>query len=136
MTPEQIGLAVAGLIILAGAGLLARRFFRRKPTPEEIERRRRLDIYQQGKLGDGEIVDVDPERPLITYSYSVAGVGYTVAQEVAALRAMLPDDLMSMLGRVSIKFKPQNPANSIVLCEEWSGLRLKRPFPLPAEPRA
>jgi hypothetical protein len=131
MTPEQIGLAVAGLVVLAGAGLLARRLLKRRPTPEEIERRRRLDIYQQGKLGDGEIVDVDPERPLITYSYSVAGVGYTVAQEVAALREMLPDDLMSMLGPVSIKFKPHNPANSIVLCEEWSGLRLKRPFPLP-----
>jgi hypothetical protein len=131
MTPEQIGLAVAGLMVLAGAGLLARRLLKRRPTPEEIERRRRLDIYQQGKLGDGEIVDVDPERPLITYSYSVAGVGYTVAQEVAALREMLPDDLMSMLGPVSIKFKPHNPANSIVLCEEWSGLRLKRPFPLP-----
>jgi hypothetical protein len=119
------------LMVLAGAGLLARRLLKRRPTPEEIERRRRLDIYQQGKLGDGEIVDVDPERPLITYSYSVAGVGYTVAQEVAALREMLPDDLMSMLGPVSIKFKPHNPANSIVLCEEWSGLRLKRPFPLP-----
>jgi hypothetical protein len=131
MTPEQIGLAVAGLVVLAGAGLLARRLLKRRPTPEESERRRRLDIYQQGKLGDGEIVDVDPERPLITYSYSVAGVGYTVAQEVAALREMLPDDLMSMLGPVSIKFKPHNPANSIVLCEEWSGLRLKRPFPLP-----
>jgi hypothetical protein len=131
MTPEQIGLAVAGLMALAGAGLLARRLLKRKLTPEEVERLRRLDIYRQGKLGDGEIVDVDPERPLIMYSYSVAGVGYTVAQEVAALRAMLPDDPMSMLGPVSIKFKPHNPANSIVLCEEWSGLRLKRPFPLP-----
>lgn len=124
MTPEQTGLAVAGVLLIAG-GVLARGLFSKKPTPEELERQRRLEIHQEGKLCDAEIVDVDPAVPVITYSYSVAGVGYTVAQEVTALRDRLPDDLMSMIGPASIKFKPQNPANSIVLCEEWSGLRLK-----------
>lgn len=126
MTPEQIGIGIAALVLVAGLALLAQRIFRKKPSPEELERRRRLGIHQEGKLGDAEIIDVDPAVPLITYSYSVAGVGYTVAQELGALREMLPDDLMSMMGPVSIKFKPQNPANSIVLCEEWNGLRLNR----------
>ena len=127
ITPEQIALVVGALAVLVAAGVFARSFFTRKPSPEEVERRRRLQIHKEGKISDAEVVDIDPATPLITYSYSVAGVGYTVAQDVAALKDMLPDDLMAMVGPASIKFTPQNPANSIVLCEEWSGLRPARP---------
>jgi hypothetical protein len=125
VTTEQTGLAIAALVILAAAAVIARGFFRRKPAPEEIERQRRLQIHREGKLGDGEIIDVDPEMPSLIYEYSVAGVGYSVAQDLGTLRHMLPEDLMTMLGPVSIKFNPHNPANSIVLCEEWNGLRQK-----------
>jgi hypothetical protein len=31
---------------------------------------------------------------------------------------------LSDLGPVSVKYDPRNPANSIVVSEEWSGLRL------------
>src|SRR3569623_19979 len=115
MTPERTGLLVAGIVLLVAAIFIARRILAREPSPEELERQRRLQIHSEGKLGDGEIIDVDPEVPTITYSYSVAGVGYTAAQDVASLRSMLPDDLMTMIGPVSIKFIPGNPANSIVL---------------------
>jgi len=123
MTPERTGLLVAGIVLLVAAIFIARRILARKLSPEELERQRRLQIHGEGKLGDGEIIDVDPEVPTITYSYSVAGVGYTAAQDVASLRAMLPEDLMTMIGPVAIKFIPNNPANSIVLCEDWNGLR-------------
>ena len=88
-----------------------------------MERRRRSQIHQQGKLGDAEIIDFDPQTAVITFSYSVAGVVYTAAQEASSLQSMLPEDPMSMVGPISIKFDPHNPANSIVLCEAWSGLR-------------
>jgi hypothetical protein len=134
MTQEQTGLIVAGLAVLILGAILARSLFARKPSSEELERRRRLQIHRDGKLGDAEIIDVDPEIPVITYSYSVAGVVYTAAQEVGGLRDKLPEDLMTMIGPASIKFVPHNPANSIVLCEEWNGLRLGPRIPLRPSP--
>jgi hypothetical protein len=127
MTPERTGLAVGALAVLAGGVLAARSFLVQKPSPEETERRRRLQIHRDGKLGDGEAIDIDPERPTVTFSYSVAGVGYTAAQDITSLRAMLPEDLMTIIGPASIKYDPRNPANSIVLCEDWNGLRLNSP---------
>ena len=106
---------------LGGVAFATHRWFRKKPTPDEIERRRRVLVHQTGKLGDGEIVDVD--GPVLVYSYSVAGVTYMVSQDATALESHLPTDRMSLIGPVLIKFVPRNPANSIVLCEEWNGLR-------------
>ena len=114
-------LALIAAVIVLAAGVLAWRFLRHRPTPEELERLRRLGVSKKGKLGDGEIVDVDGVS--IVYSYSVAGVIYTTTQDATALQEGLPVDRMSILGPVMIKFDPRNPANSIVLCEEWSGLR-------------
>jgi len=116
---EVVGIALA-LVALAG-GYLIWRFMRPRVAPEELERRRRLTINGKGKLGDGEIIDF--EGASIVYSYSVAGVGYTAAQDVMTLEAPLPEDQMSMIGPALVKFDPRNPANSIVLCEDWSGLR-------------
>jgi hypothetical protein len=113
--------AVLVFVILLGGGFVAWHYLRRRPTPEEIERLRRLMINRLGKLGDGQILDV--EGDLIVYSYSVAGVVYTASQDTTNLEQKLPADRMSMVGPVSVKFDPRNPANSIVLCEEWSGLR-------------
>jgi hypothetical protein len=96
---------------------------RRRPSAEEIERRRRLAIQTGGKIGDGEIIDVTGNS--LVYSYSVAGVNYTASQDATELRAMLPPDPMSLLGPISLKFDPRNPANSIVLCEQRSGLRTR-----------
>ena len=113
--------AVLVFVISLGGGFVAWHFLRRRPTPEEIERLRRLTVHREGKLGDGEILDV--EGSSIVYSYSVAGVVYTASQDATTLEEKLPADRMSMVGPVSVKFNPRNPANSIVLCEEWSGLR-------------
>jgi hypothetical protein len=53
----------------------------------------------------------------------VAGVGYTAAQDVRTIEALLPADRMSVIGPARVKYDPRNPANSIVLCEEWSGCK-------------
>ena len=84
-----------------------------------------MAIHREGKIGNGQVIDVltEPETASIVYSYSVAGVLYTASQDVTDLQDKLPADRMSMVGAVSVKFVPRNPANSIVLCEEWTGLR-------------
>ena len=94
---------------------------RKKLTAEEAERLRRELIHHEGKLGDGEIVDVD--GLVLVYSYAVAGVNYTVSQDATTLEALLPADRMSLVGPVLVKFLPRNPANSIVLSETWTGMR-------------
>ena len=118
-------LALAAFVIVLAVGAIAWRFLRRRPTPEELERLRRLGIHRTGKMGDGEVVDVDGAS--IAYSYTVAGVLYTTSQDASSLQENLPADRMSVLGPVLVKFDPRNPANSIVLCEEWTGLRSRQP---------
>ncbi len=119
--PETIWWGALALATLLAGIFTFRRYLRNRPTPEEIERRRRDAINRVGKLGDGEVIDV--EGIAVIYSYQVRGVGYTAAQDVSALEAQLPSDLMAMIGPASVKFDPRNPANSIVICEGWSGLR-------------
>lgn len=109
-----------GLVVVLLIGLAIRRHFRRGPSAAEIEKRRRMALNANGKLGDGEVIDL--EGVAIVYSYAVAGVGYTASQDVATLEALLPENTLSLIGPALVKFDPRNPANSIVLCEEWSGL--------------
>jgi hypothetical protein len=111
---------VLGLVVAAAIVALAARLLRRRPSAEEIEKRRRTELNAKGKLGDGEVVDI--EGVAIVYSYSVGGVGYTASQDVSALEALMPENTMSLIGPALVKFDPRNPANSIVLCEEWCGV--------------
>lgn len=115
-TQGMIGLALLAL----AAAFLTWRFLRHRPSPDEIERRRRAAIQAAGKLRDAEIVDV--EGVAIVYSYSVGGVEYTASQDVSAFESQLPENTMNLIGPAQVKFDPRNPANSIVVCEEWSGL--------------
>lgn len=122
--PEVMGVAAGALVVLGAAiWWVVRKYLRGRPTSDEVERRRREILHREGKMGDGEIVDVETASASIMYSYSVAGVTYTASQDLSALQSRLPSDVMTMVGPVSVKFDPRNPANSIVLCEEWSGLR-------------
>jgi hypothetical protein len=91
-------------------------------TPEKRERRRRLAIHQQGRLAEALITEADDGT--LYYSYSVGGVYYTASQDVSALGHLLPGDRNRLVGVSSLKYSPRNPANSILLCEEWSGLRV------------
>ena len=118
-----IALGVGSFAAACALGLLLWRLLHPQLTPDEVERRRREMIHSAGKIGDGEILDVD--GTVILYSYSVGGVEYTVGQDAAAIEALLPGDRMRMVGPASVRYDPKNPPNSIVLCEEWSGLRLR-----------
>lgn len=117
MTPTNLAAGAIGLILIA---LLAWRLLRRKPSPDEMERRRRIAVNASGKLGDGEVIDV--EGAAVVYSYAVAGVGHTASQDVAPFITQLPENTLELVGPTRIKFDPRNPANSIVICEDWNGL--------------
>jgi hypothetical protein len=119
-----IAAVIVGILVLAAATFAVLRYRRNRQTPEETERRRRLEIHGAGKLGACDILDIDGES--IVYSYLVAGVEYTASQNILALRGLMPEDAMSTIGPARVKFDPRNPANSIVICEEWSGLHRTR----------
>ena len=112
------------VLVSAACALLALGVYflsRLRRNPKDKEKRRRLQVNQQGRLGDATITEV--QENTIFYEYSVRGVLYTASQDVAHLREQTPGDLERLIGPVMLKYSPQNPANSIILCEEWSGLR-------------
>ena len=90
-------------------------------TPEKRERKRRLNVHRQGRLGDAMISEASDET--LYYFYTVRGVHYTASQDVSALREYLPADPHRLIGVSGLKYSSKNPANSILVCEEWSGLR-------------
>jgi len=120
---DLILLIAAALALLALAVYLLIRW-RRKP--QDKEKRRRLLVNQHGRIGDATITDLQGDT--LFYSYSVAGVNYTASQDVASLRDQIPPQAERLIGRAaSLKYAPQNPANSILVCEAWSGLRTSPP---------
>jgi hypothetical protein len=94
---------------------------RSRLTPEKREHRRRLALQASGRIGDAMLTEVHDDT--LYYTYMVRGVQYSASQDVGSLRDRLPADPERMIGMVGVKYAPKNPANSILLCEEWSGLR-------------
>jgi len=117
---EEITIALAIVLVTLLATVGYRRWLRSRVSPEEKERRRRAWLVATGKMGDAVLVEM--RDTLLFYTYAVRGVEYTASQDIAPLTAKLPPGL-SPNGAVSIKYDPRNPANSIVVAEEWSGLR-------------
>lgn len=95
----------------------------------EVERRRRLRINRIGRLAEGRIVDL-VEKPeggngaerLVLYNYSVRGVEYQAAQDIAFWSERVDLRRVAAGQATRVKYDPHNPTNSIVLCEEWSGI--------------
>ena len=102
-----------------------------RKTPEQLEQERRLRISEIGRITDGTVIDVNElsanggshEMQLLVYEYDVAGVSYEASQDVTSLRHRV--DLHSCRSGLmtSIKYDPANPGNSIVIAEDWNGLR-------------
>lgn len=121
MSPWLLPLAAGAAVLLLGA--LALIFYRARSAPSERERRRRSRIGVLGRIGDGMLTDIQGD--LLHYSYSVHGVPYNTAQDISALRALVPADAALLIGPVSLKYLPRDPGNSIIVCETWSGLRIR-----------
>ena len=121
MSPRAEIAALGGLaaILIAIAIFIALRVH---GTPEKRERKRRLSVNRLGRLGDALITEASDAA--IYYSYSIRGVQYTASQDVSSLREQLPIEPERLIGIASLKYDPRNPANSILICEEWKGLRV------------
>jgi hypothetical protein len=117
-TVEVSALALVALLLI-GAGVWL--FFNSRESAAQRERRRRLTLSRTGRMGDATIIDV--RDCVLFYSYEVRGVAYTTSQDASELRNRLPPETSNLIGPTSLKYSSKNPANSIVICEEWSGLR-------------
>jgi hypothetical protein len=122
-TADWVTIALAALLVVLLAILVLRIWRNSRITPEERERRRRAWLVATGRTGDATLVEV--REPLLFYCYDVRGIEYTASQDISKFADFLPPDL-GVSDPVSIKYDARNPANSIVVSEEWCGLRLGR----------
>lgn len=127
-------LAVAFAAVSAALGIVIWRTLRRsrRKDADEVERFRRLDVNRRGRIVAAEIVDLlesertistDARRSLVIfYKYEVAGVTYEASQDLSALPSALGSDCSPGSQAASVKYDPKSPTNSIIACEEWSGI--------------
>jgi hypothetical protein len=108
---------VVGVLLILAIYL----FVRSRLKPKDKEKRRRLTVNQTGRIGDAMITDV--QDGIIFYEYSVRGVLYTASQDISQLHDRIPSDPDRLIGPCGLKYTTSNPANSIIVCEDWSGLR-------------
>ncbi len=135
-SPKTIAAITTTLAAVAGVTWYLLR--RPRPTPEEIEHARREQLASNGRITDGSIIDAphklefeDPAIPqqVIVYNYRIGGVSYEAAQDVSMLSDRVRDVRTDL--PVQVRYAPHNPANSIVVSESWSGLRLSADTPRP-----
>lgn len=138
-----LALAVA---VLAAIGVLFYTFFRPSSDPEEAERKRRLHLNQIGRIAEGQVVELvehpaeekpapkglfgSKSRPLdgrlrhiVSYSYSISGVTYQTGQDITGLESQVRLERLVAGQPASIKYDPSNPVDSILVADDWSGLR-------------
>jgi hypothetical protein len=139
-------LAMGGATIAAIA-MIAYAFFRPEENAEEIERKRRLHLNQIGRIAEGQVVELvqhAPERqekkrflfgsrarPLsnvgprhfVSYSYAISGVTYHTAQDISGLQSQVRFERLVAGQPASVKYDPANPSDSILVADDWSGLR-------------
>ena len=135
------GAAIAALAMIAYA------FFRPAVNPAEEERKRRLHLNQIGRIAEGQVVELaehPPEshvvrkglfgagarpladmrpRHLVSYSYEISGVNYHTAQDITGLESQIRLERVVPGQPASIKYDPSNPVDSILVADDWSGLR-------------
>jgi hypothetical protein len=124
------GVACAALLAALAVWLV----LRNRPTAAEIERARRRFLSQSGRILDGMLLDVcevpaEDGRTLtmLLYSYRIAGVDYESSQDITDMRDVVDPTQVRAGFPCSIRYQPGGPQNSIVVAEEWSGLRMGLP---------
>ncbi len=115
--------------VVAAIGLVWWFIVSRRPSAEEVERRRREHLAATGRIVDGVILDArsldgdeshSPTPEVLVYSYRLAGVTYNCAQDVSALPDLISGFRMDQ--PVQVRYDPRNPGNSVLVSESWSGL--------------
>ena len=128
MTPVRLYAAMGGGAIALALGAMYWIRSRRK-TPEQIERERRQRLSSHGRICDGNILDVQEVQSngagsqFIVYTYEIGGVAYEASQDITHLRQFVDIHSCKLGLPTSIKYDPKHPGNSIVIAEDWVGLR-------------
>jgi hypothetical protein len=125
-----------GAVLIAGAAALGAHLLRRKrPTAAEIEFARRQFLTQNGRIVDGTLIDVaempgDDGNPLtmVMYEYRIGGVDYECSQDITLMGYVVTVAHVRSGFPCSVRYEPGHPQNSIVVAEQWSGLRQTVPY--------
>jgi hypothetical protein len=138
LNTSELEIAVGLACAVALGALAIWLVVRNRPTAEELERARRAFLVQSGRILDGMLLDVvevpaEDGRTLtmLLYSYRIAGVDYESSQDITNMRGVVDAAQVRAGFPCSIRYQPGSPQNSIVVAEEWSGLRMGLPV-LPA----
>jgi len=141
----KVALAM-GAATVAAIAMVAYAFLRPAEPPGDIERKRRLQLNQIGRIAEGQVVELvehPPEEPvakrmfgprarpipdtrprhLVSYSYAISGVTYHTAQDITGLEGQIRFERLVTGQPASIKYDPANPSDSIIVADDWSGLR-------------
>jgi hypothetical protein len=121
-------LVAAAGVALVGAYVLLRG---KRRSDDDLERERRAWLETSGRITDGTVIDVQELAPqnnhrsavMLIYKYDVAGVSYECSQDVTLLRHWINLHSCRLGLQTSVKYDPQNPGNSLVVSENWMGLR-------------
>jgi hypothetical protein len=132
---------------IAALAMIAYAFIHPAVDPEEAERKRRLHLNQIGRIAEGQVVELvehppEPQparkrlfgsrarplaatlsRYLVSYSYAISGVTYHTAQDITGLESQIRFDRLVAGQPASVKYDPSNPSDSILVADDWSGLR-------------
>jgi hypothetical protein len=121
----------AALAVAAGAWIARRVVRARRKSPEELERLRRLEVNQRGRITIGQVIDLAETgmagraSHLVVYQYELAGVTYEASQDLTTLPGAWVLATRGLGEIVSVKYIPRTPTNSIVACENWCGLKAR-----------
>ena len=113
--------ALASSLVLLGG---------RKQTPEQRETLRRQRINNEGRITDGTLLEFHEMQDgngqavqWVLYRYDIAGVQYECSQDITPLKELFDLHACHVGDPASVKYDPYNPVNSIVVAENWCGLR-------------
>lgn len=133
-------------MIVIWAFSLVRLFGRAKGYPE-VERERRSYLNRVGRIVDGQVLEIvegaaeysrpsqagifgkrraekaRPTHKMLLYTYSISGVTYEAAQDISGLEEQACLERVVAGQPVGVKYDPANPSNSILIADDWSGLR-------------
>ncbi len=140
VNPWEIAAGLAALAAVAAPALWL--IFRKRPTAEELERARRLFLVQSGRLVDGMLLDICELKAkdgrtltMLLFNYRIGGVDYECSQDITDILTAVDATQVRAGFPCTVRSQPGSPQNSIVVAEQWSGLRIGLPqYPAYEEP--
>ena len=144
---SKIGLLEQHVIALGALSFV--RLFGRAKDSLETERERRAYLNRVGRIVDGQVLEIverpagdaatgqtglfgkhsraDKTKPanhkMLLYTYSISGVTYEAAQDITGFEEQACMERAVAGQPVGVRYDPANPSNSILISDDWSGLR-------------